>query len=391
MSRVRVNAHCLRCPMLVLAGGLLSVDAKAVGDQGQTDIGSDARGGVTAESTATADKRTVIVLVGASSTDPKLEALLAELLDRSGIQSRFVHQNRLQSEQILTSTRGDPAVWVFIHLRDGHSAELLFRDATGERFLLREFALPHGIDELGREGLGQVVESAVGALFSTEQGLSREQAKALLASHAPKPLPSPTVRRDAPTNPNSSQLFGWIAPRYEANFVGSKLGIGHGPGLELGFGRRSPHFVRLRLGYCRWFSQSIDTGLVTAQLSTHKFRTAIDLGVGLSPSNWVVFGLGASGDLTRISPEASEIPSVRLAGTSSDFVPAATAEVRYELNWRPFAAALAINAAIPLLDTHYDVSRPGGSERQAVLAKLGLGAAVILAFQPLLSGSGFAR
>jgi hypothetical protein len=376
--------------MLAAAGCLLSVDAEAVVGQSQGDTDSDATHGAP-ESDAHPGGRAVIVLGGALSADPNLEALLTELLDRSRIQSRFVRQDRLPTEQVLTSTRGDPSVWVFIYLRDGYSAELFFRDPTGERFLMREFELPNGIDDLGREGLGQVVESAVVTLLSTEQGLSREQAKALLESHAKKPRPASAVPRDEPTNPKSSRIFGWLAPRYEVNFVGSKIGVGHGPGLELGIGQRSRHLLRLRLGYCRWFPQSIDTHLVTARLSTQKIRAAIDLGVGLSPFSWVVFGLGASGDMTRILPEASNASNVRLSGARRDFVPTATAEVRYELDWKQFATALAVDAAIPLLETHYDVSRSSGPERQASLARLGFGAAIILAFRPYFGNAGSAR
>jgi hypothetical protein len=381
VKRVRAIARCRVSRMLVAICSLLTVDVNALANQVEADTRASPTGGVM-EPDSPAQKRAVIVLVGPVSEDPSLRALLAELLNRSGIQSRFVRQSSLPSEQILTSARGDPSVWVFISVRDRHDAELLFRDPTGERFLLREFALPRGIDDVGREGLGQVVESAVVTLFSTEEGLSREQAKALIERHAPKPASASTMPRDEPTNPNSFQTFGWLAPRYEVGFAGSKIGFGHGPGLELGLGRRSRRFWRLRLGYCRWFSQSIDTTLVKARLSTQKIRAAIDLGVGLSPSSWVVFGLGASGDLTWISPEASKAPSVELGRAHRDFVPAATAEVRYEIGWKEFAAGFAISATIPLTDTHYDLSRPSGIERQANLARLGLGTAVILAYQP---------
>ena len=334
----------------------------------------------------TARKPAVIVLVGPEAASPNLEALLVELLTRTGITPRFVRQETLLTQQVLNAARGDQSIWVFIHVRYGGTVDLYFRDTTGQRFLLREFTLNNGLDDVGCEGIGQIVESAVATLLSSEEGLSRDQAKVLIDGHSEAPARKPVTQRAVTTNPKTSEVFGWLAAKYDAAFLGSDIGLESGPGLELGVGGRSRWLWRARLSYERYFDDFVDAGPITANLMTQKMHASFDIGATLSHESWIVLGLGAGTDTTRISPRTSSAAGVALSQPRTDFAPYSIGEARYEFHGRGYALAFAAYAVVPLVDTHYDLTQSSGPERLAAPARIQPGASLILALSPILGG-----
>jgi hypothetical protein len=349
-----------------------------------------AAGGSDAVETSTT-RRAVIVLVGPHAADPNLEALLVELLSRKDITPRFVHQEALLSQQILDSVRGDPSLWVFIHFRRAGAVDLYFRDPTGERFLLREFRLNNGLDDVGCEGLGQIVETAAVTLLSSDEGLNRDQAKALIERHKPEPVRDSVTQRAVMTRSQSLEIFGWLSAKYDVSFCGADIGFEHGPGLELGLGGQSHWLWRGRLAYARYFPQTVHAGPITTDLTTQKLSALFDIGFALSHNGWLVFGIGAGTDTTRIAPLASNQSDVVLSRARADWAPYSLGEARYEFAGRGFALGFVLHTAVPLVDTHYDVTQPNGTERLATPARIQPGAALVFALRPVLSGRSSSR
>jgi hypothetical protein len=180
-----------------------------------------------------------IVVVGADNDVNGLESALGPG-EFGGNQARFRRGERLDLEGLLHSGAGDALVRCYVDLSHPGRAELYFADRTAERFLVRQVALPDGLDELGRETLGQVLTLSVSALLENEAAtLSRDETRALLADkHAPTSAP-PVIESEAPESeaPAAADPNGSVGlePFYALRaFEGDAL-VSHGPGLDIGW------------------------------------------------------------------------------------------------------------------------------------------------------------
>ncbi|HVU00158.1 MAG TPA: hypothetical protein VHE30_00350, partial [Polyangiaceae bacterium] len=133
------------------------------------------------------------MFVGAAADTEDLRAVLRELLERSGVHPEFESRDRFRSSALLATEPSDARVWVFLQLTGPRRAKLYFRGPLGERFLLRTLNLRRGMDEVGRELVGQVVETSTVALLRSEGGMSREEAKAGLSAEGEEPEPDEAV------------------------------------------------------------------------------------------------------------------------------------------------------------------------------------------------------
>ena len=321
-----------------------------------------------------AGERAVVVWVGQLPDLTRATGLLRELLDQQGVSTRVVRQREFDADQVLSATRGDDAAWVFIVLRGGR-AELYFRDPSGERFLLRELELPNGLDAVGRELLGQIVESSVVALLRTAAGVSRQQARAAIeqrtTSLPPRPAPlataasfSPPPTAASPEPARSTTFEGWVAARYAARVVGNEFGIGHAPGVEVGVGVRDRWVVRVRGCYERWLVQRLETEPIGADLETQSGSLALDLGWIGSHRYLLTSSLIAGIDVTRIRPTRADA-DVTPEGQATNFVPVSGIAVRYEYGGDRIRAVVGLQAEVLYPDTHYDLVRLGSVERLA--------------------------
>jgi len=170
-----------------------------------------------------------IVLVGAAARDPELKALLGELLERRRVHARISEQDGFGREQLLHTEGAGSGVLVFVVPGLGGNVRLYFRAPDGERFLLRSVLLRAGFDDVGRELVGQVVETAVSSLLDSGDGLTREQAQLALTNEeaasrttqpeaAAKPASqSPRAASEHAARPlaggTTTKLEGWLAVR----------------------------------------------------------------------------------------------------------------------------------------------------------------------------------
>lgn len=358
---------------------------------------------------ATAVERAVVVVV-ADSGGPALEALLLELLRRRDIDTTFLEQRAFEREQLLDdrAASGDGGrVWVFVVVRSSSLVRLYFRAPGADRFLLRDVTVPDGLDELGRELVGQVVESGVDALLHQGAGMTRAEVRDVLAHEAsetareapetargavpepePRTQPPPPGRPRTPSKPARStpvtsapRIAGWLAARYDAAWTGSSFGMAHGPSFELGAELGARHLVRARAFGGFRLPQHLETPQIGAELTTTSWRALVDLGTRAGAS--ALFGsVGIGQDLARVVPEATAGSGVTAAGALRANTLVARFEVRFETGSPRFRVALIAGADTSLADTHYDVAEPSGRKRVAEPWPVRPGLAVAVAWQP---------
>src|SRR6478609_1549405 len=146
---------------------------------------------------AVADRRAVIVLIGAAGRDSELSALLTELLELRGVRAVVSAAQRFDGAQLLEKATLSDSVDVFIVPTAGDGVRLYFRAPDGERFLLRSVPLRGGFDDIGREQIGQVVETAVAALLQPGAGLTLEQTRRALNAESPAAVAAATTASNA--------------------------------------------------------------------------------------------------------------------------------------------------------------------------------------------------
>jgi hypothetical protein len=301
-------------------------------------------------------------LVGGAAGNAALATLLRELLDRHAISARVTSQEHFDPEELLGSESPAHAIVAFVDLEGEREVRLYLRDPAGDRFLLRELTLSHGLDELGREAIAQVVESSVDVLLRTPSaGLSRGQARTALAQSKPAggsetaqprevgPAPSPKGAPYSPataSQPPSADLGRAGGPRTLARFEvhyagawsGSSLGAAHGPGIGLGAARAISGSLAerraLTLGATafveRPFTQTLATGQLDASIDTIATRLAVDL-AWLLGANTLSVSTGAGADFIQATPTRAREPGVTLAPGTAHTIPALRFALAYSI------------------------------------------------------------
>jgi hypothetical protein len=347
------------------------------------------------------DRSASIVLIGAAGRDLELKALLGELLERRGVQARISEQEAFGREQLLRSEGRGDGVLVFVVPGVGGNVRLYFRAPDGEHFLLRSVLLRAGFDDVGRELVGQVVETAVASLLDSGDGLTREQAQQALTNEEAATTPAtpdepktPGLRRPPPVTPRAppasarsrpTAVEGWLGLRYGAVALGTELGVAHGPGLELGLGVTRGYLLRGRLLFERDFPQSFSTQLIAAELTRWRLRFAVDAGLELTRRQLLLVSLGVGQDRLDVTPTSAPGSSVAPRAAFRDQAPVALAELRYEGVLGRFRVAASLGADISLVQTHYDVAHP--TERESVVSPWSVrpSAGLALAYCPRLT------
>jgi len=367
---------------------------------GVTANAAPARAELSADAPAR-DRSASIVLIGAAGRDSELKALLAELLNRREVRARISEQEAFGREQLLRSEGRGDGVLVFVVPGVGGNVRLYFRAPDGEHFLLRSVLLRAGFDDVGRELVGQVVETAVASLLDSGDGLTREEAQQALTNEeattppaTPDEQKTPGTQRPPPLAPRAppasamsrpTAVEGWLGLRYGAVALGTELGVAHGPGLELGLGVTRGYLLRGRLLFERDFPQSFSTQLIAAELTRWRLRVAVDAGLELTRRQLLLLSLGVGQDRSNVTPTSTPGSSVAPRAAFRDQAPVALAELRYEGVLGRFRVAASLGADISLVKTHYDVAHP--TERQSVVAPWSIrpSAGLALAFCPRLA------
>lgn len=342
---------------------------------------TDAANASPASTRALLQRHAVIVLIGALANDAELSALLRELLETSGVVVELATADHFERRDLLEARPSQNAVYVFVAPAAAGATRLYFRAPDRERFLLRRLPERPAFDDVAREQIGQTVQTAVDSLSRSNEGLTREQARAALdvddkapaadasPAKASRAAPEPvreSSRRAAGHAAPSSTLEGWLGVRYAATLLTTKVGPAHGPALELGLGIAGSRLaLRARGTIEDDFRQTATTSAVGAELHSYRLRLSIDAGLLLGHEQRLLASIGAGQDRTSVSPLPT-LGGVTPHAAFIDLAPVGHAELRYELGSGIARAAAALGADLSLVDTHFDVERD--AQRTRVLS-----------------------
>jgi hypothetical protein len=339
----------------------------------------------------------LVTLVAEAAESPELRSVLHELLERDRVETRFAERNQFESAELLGTRSSEAAVDVYIVPSGQDAARLYFRAPDGERYLVRDVALRSGFDALGRELIAQIVEASVVALLNSSAGITRAQFQAKLETEAKGsgktkvvppafvPYAPPTTRPPIPTPKRTSVLLeGWGGARYAAEWLGTGLGVEHGPGIELGVGIRRKVFLRTRMSLERSFPVTITAGPIDVRVTTVRWRTMLDLGTPLGEHRALALSFGAGQDISQVDPVLSRDTNVAPAESSRTKPTVIRSEVRMETRAAEVQIALALTVDMPLVRLPYDLDSGSKARQLAEPWPVRPGAVLSLAWQPRL-------
>jgi hypothetical protein len=309
-----------------------------------------------------------VVLVGSVGIDQELGLLLRELLGRRGIEVELSTAPRFEPNALFSDERGS-GLRVFIVQRGPNDARLYFRAKAGERYLLRRLTLPTGLDAVGRELVGQVVESSAEALLDASQGVTREEVTREIevddAPAAPAVVPeSPKAPvRSAPASARRSSLELRLAARYAGFWQGPELGLRHGPGLGVGIRRAAGVILGLDLGGELFFEQSLShADLETSVRASGLFLNG-EVGLSLAGGYRLLVALGPRLEPLTVRTEAKNA-TVTAAARRRRVAAGLRLELRYEWAGQHVTAGIAAAADIAFARTHYELGLPDESTQE---------------------------
>lgn len=260
-----------------------------------------------------------IVVVGAEQDALALSGTLGPNEFR-GAEARIRRGERLTLDTLLHAGAADALVRCYVDLSTPGRADLYFADRNAERFLVRQVALPDGLDDLGRETLGQVLTLSVLALLDDDAAtLNRDEARALLEEQRGEPSPAPSAVEDEPepepppSSPPSAAVG--LEPFYAARVFSSEALLSHGPGLDIGWVAGSDNDTNaLWLGAGYELSRSLRADAASMTWSTLTLRGAFEHLSPVGASVAVGARAGAGVDWMSFTPGPGTNESVELRG-----------------------------------------------------------------------------
>ncbi len=245
-------------------------------------------------------RRTVQIFLAADPAErAALEALLRELIPPLGVALTFERLPRIEPDRVADPDAGaGHAAVAFIDARAPGRATLYLVDPRHDRVYVRSVPRPRGSEELAREELAHILETALEGLLGGETiGVPRSTAfparrPAAPAPRRPSPLPGPELE------------FGLL---YEAEYLSHEVLLTHGPVLAAGIG-----LERKRLRFGLWataqYRQPLhaQTELLSARFEGGALRLLLTLDTRLGESVFFRAGLGGGLDILSVSPETRD-------------------------------------------------------------------------------------
>src|SRR5262245_12914696 len=165
--------------------------------------------------------RAEIVLVGPESATRPVREVIDELLSRDGVAVSWSARERLRVGEIVEAppARAAGPIFVWIDLSSPVEARLYFRDAAGQRFIIRSVSLQPEPAALAVEEIAQIVKAVLRALGAgTVHTLSLTEARAALGAAPPPPAvpaPAPPAGRQASAEIGAAALAQLYAPQLD--------------------------------------------------------------------------------------------------------------------------------------------------------------------------------
>jgi hypothetical protein len=279
------------------------------------------------------EERSVVELTIAGTTDPQLEASLAELLGRAGFTARFERAARPSPAKAAASP-GVVAV-VALDLTRVESIGLVIVDARHATVLRRVVPAAEGLDEIAREEIGHIV------LFSVE-AIKRGE---VVGS------PEPQARERPPPKERARGELETVATlRTYANVVPALIGVGAAVGAST---RVSSVRLRSLVAFEQRSAIVVETRAAAARFEQRSVRISMMAGVPLSSRVELTFAGGVAADLVAVTTTALRATTERRRDVA-DVVPVldAAGGLSFELVPRLVVAGT-IGVEVPFMTTEY--------------------------------------
>ena len=254
-----------------------------------------------------------------------------------------------------------------------------FREGAARRFLVRDIALPSGLDEVGMENAAQVIFSASLALSEGREDTPAESVSAALGSSAAEdstlavPSSAPPKIEPPPRREQLPPLTNSLAPAqkkkrwylvtnlgYAARYRGPE-GFAHGPQLGVGVARRAGPLRELGI-------RMSATLLLPVTLHAH----GIDLelrGISSTIEPWIELGplgklrllasVGAGVEFVSAEPHVSDPSRVAASRGTTTVDPFALARLGVYTRLGHVSLGLAIDLTFQAVLRHYDIIDAG--------------------------------
>jgi hypothetical protein len=249
---------------------------------------------------------------------------------------------------------------VWIDWRAPGRATLYLRDARRDRVLVRQVERPEGGEELAREELGHILETACeGLLAGGEVGEPR-------AGVAPRLLPPSATAEAAPASPADGPSRLRLALLYEAGTLAPEAPLTHGPEASIVVGLGAPRAWRLAAwstAQLRLPVHAADETGAGVELEAVAWRALLALERPLSPRATGRAGLGGGVDVVRARPEASspDVAVLAPAFTRAFAVGRAALALDLRLARRTWLVAT-LAADVDVTGQRYTFARGGGGD-----------------------------
>lgn len=177
-----------------------------------------------------------VVIAAAPGVEAELTPVIAELLGRLQVDLQLRREATIDPSAVVTPPPAPSAALarVFIDATRSDVAVLYLVDSAWERMLVRRLALERGLDEVAREQLAHVVESAIQSLVGGGHiGVTRAEAASELGLALPAAVEEP--RGDAgplPAKPSTPPTSPPLVARHRAvpraRTLDARVGLGWG-------------------------------------------------------------------------------------------------------------------------------------------------------------------
>jgi hypothetical protein len=260
-----------------------------------------------------------VVIAADDASALAMRAVVIELIARLGLATNVTLATDVNAAELITPRAGaEPrTARVWIDLSKPERATLYLVDRGWERILIRHVRKLPGHEELSREAIGHILETAVDALAHGAQiGVAREEAR-LQIEEASAPVDVPPLPAPSQGAPGPRLELGAM---YEAELYAQGGVVANGPAASFYIGKprgavRPGGWLTLQYR----LPMIVDTAPLGVRLDggTGRALAAIDLAVG--PRLAVRLGLGGGIDVLHMSPRLERSPGTT-RGKDDDFV-----------------------------------------------------------------------
>jgi len=322
-----------------------------------------------------------VMLVGKAGRDPEFGRRITSWFDAARFRVRVHHVFRLDPAEIL-SPKPDEAVYAWVLLPRRDRARIYFATTTGPdeqpTYLLRDLSLEQGLDEMGAERVAQVLCLSTVALVDGQAASRRDEVERMLSEEATEPAgpnstEHPGSARPATPAPESAATQGPDRAAHRepepsaarSPAVSFEAGVGYGASTRgdegVWHGPRATLLVRLASGF--GVQALVQSALpITRQMQDLELEFYGGL-LGIAGSYQHELGRGAKLEwsagpgleVVHFRPVRSLSSEITTGRDDTEARPAAVAVVSAIFRDSPPQIVAAVQGAVPLLDSHYDV------------------------------------